>query len=130
MKHSKKNLAVIQNFILHMTHSSIPCDRVNGEDEYAKIPSTLTPDDMYRIAEEYIKEDHVDGEDNPEDHIVTYGAESSFQTEDIDKEHKEYVVIVADFGEDGTQTVATIDGAENLQAVQEFLEFTKSPYYQ
>ena len=55
MKKSDRNLAVIQNFILHMTHSSIPHDRVDRWDEYAAIPTTLTPDDMYRIAEEYIE---------------------------------------------------------------------------
>jgi len=69
MTQADKNLAVIQNFILHMTHSSIPCDRVNGEDEYATTKIDLTPDDMYRIAEEYIEEDHADGRDNPENNI-------------------------------------------------------------
>ena len=69
MTKADKNLMVIQNFILHMTHSSSPQDRVNGEDEYSQVPITFTPDDMYRIAEEYIDEDHADGRDNPENNI-------------------------------------------------------------
>ena len=125
MKNSEKSLAVIQNFILHLTHSSSPQD---GEDEYSNVKVSITPKEMYNSAEEYIEEDHVDGKDNPEDHIVTYGAESSYQTEDRNKEHKEYVVIVADFGKEGTQTVATFDGIENLKPMQDLLKFIKSPY--
>ena len=63
------NLSVIQNFILHITHSSIPHDRVNGEDEYAKTSMTFTPDELYELAEQYINEDHADGRDNPENNI-------------------------------------------------------------
>jgi hypothetical protein len=63
------NLAVIQNFILHITHSSIPHDRVDGEDEYAAVPMTFTPDELYQMAEDYIDEDHCDGRDNPENNI-------------------------------------------------------------
>ena len=78
------------------------------------------------IAKQYIKEDHVDGEGNPEDHIVTYGAESSYDHEDKDKEYDEHIVVVADFGEDvGTQTVATLDNIENLQAVNDLLDLIK-----
>jgi hypothetical protein len=119
-KKSQKNLAVIENFILHVTHAS--CDL----DEMFDIPQTFTAKDLYRMAKEYIKEDHVDGEDNPEDHIVTYGAESSFDHEDKDKEYPEHIVVVADFGERvGTQTVATIDNVENLQAVNDLLTLIK-----
>lgn len=128
MKKSDRNLAVIQNFILHMTHSSIPHDRVDGWDEYAAIPTTLTPDDMYRIAEEYIEEDHVDGRDNPEDHVVTFGAESSWSHEDQAQEFPENVVVIADFGEDGTATIATID-SKDVEGIQELLEFVVNPKF-
>ena len=63
------NLALIQNFILHITHSSPPNDRVNGEDEYAAVPMTFTPDELYQMAEDYIDEDHCDGRENPENNI-------------------------------------------------------------
>jgi hypothetical protein len=59
---------------------------------------------------------------------VTYGAESSHQHEDKDKEYPEHIVVVADFGEDGTATVATFSGMDNLQAVNDFLEFIKNPH--
>ena len=59
---------------------------------------------------------------------VTYSAESSFAHEDKDKEYPENIVVVADFGEDGTATVATFDGMENLQSVKDFLEFIKNPH--
>lgn len=120
MKKSARNLAVIQNFLLHLTH----CDNYDGELDW-KTEMTFTPEVLYQVALDYIREDHVDGEDNPEDHIVTYGAESSYQHEDKDKEHEEYVVVVADFGDDGTQTIATIDNADNLQAVNDLLTFIK-----
>jgi len=62
------------------------------------------------------------------DQIITYGAESSFDHEDKDKAYPEYIVIVADFGEDvGTQTVATINDIENLKAIQDLLKFTANP---
>jgi len=116
MRKSARNLDVIKNFILHVTHSS---------DERENTLVNLTVAELYQMATDYIEEDHVDGKDNPEDHIVTYGAESSFDHEDKDKEYTENVVVVADFGEDGTQTVATIDGIENLQAVNDLLTFIK-----
>ena len=126
MKHSEKNLAVIQNFILHITH----CDNFEAEIDF-KEEMEFTPETLYQMANDYIDEDHADGKENPEDHIVTYGAESSYQTEDRNKEHKEYVVIVADFGDEvGTQTVATFNDIENLKAIQDFLEFIKCPLYQ
>ena len=122
MKKSTNNLDVIKNFILHVTHSS---------DEDSNTLVNLTVAELYQMANDYIEEDHVDGKGNPEDHIVTYGAESSYQHEDKDKEYDEHVVVVADFGEDvGTQTVATLDNAENVQTVQELLDFIKNPQYQ
>ena len=120
MKKSARNLAVIQNFLLHLTH----CDNYDGELDW-KTEMTFTPEVLYQVALDYIKEDHVDGEDNPEDHIVTYGAESSYKHEDKDKEHEEYVVVVADYGDDGTETVATFDNADNLKAVNDLLDLIK-----
>jgi len=55
-KHSKINLAVIENFLLHLTHCSDELDY--GFD----LPQTYTPEELYRVANEYILEDHVDGE--------------------------------------------------------------------
>ena len=60
------NLAIIQNFILHVTHSSCPAD---GTDENFKTPMAFTPEELYRMADEYIEEDHVDGRDNEENNI-------------------------------------------------------------
>lgn len=127
-RHSDKNLTVIQNFILHLTHCSKLEDMPVGEEDinYRKeIPYTAKW--MYELAKYYVKEDHVDGQDNPDDEIVEYGAESSFVTEDRDKEHPEYIAVVADFGEQGTKTCATIDGIENLDAVNDLLDFIKDP---
>jgi hypothetical protein len=122
MKNSDKNLSVIQNFILHLTHS--------GEhelDDNYKEEMVFTPEIMYRVAKEYVEEDHVDGKDNPEDHIPTFGAESSFQTEDRAEDFPEQVIIVADFGEEGTQTACSIDSAD-VKGVNELIEFIKDPY--
>lgn len=49
MKKSEKNLAVIENFILHLTHSS-------EGDPIFKVPQTYTPEELYRVAYDYIKE--------------------------------------------------------------------------
>ena len=112
MKKSDKNLSVIENFILHLTHSS---DK--GDSNFDKLQS-YTPRELYKIAQEYIDEDHVDGKGNPEDHIVTFGAESSFVTNDREKAFEEHIVVVADFGDKmGTMDIATIYGMENLNEV-------------
>lgn len=122
MKKSVKNLSVIENFILHITH-------ITENDADANDPQTFTANQLYQLARGYIAEDHADGEGNEEDHIVTYGAESSFVTEDRNKEYPEHIVIVGDYGEEeGTRTVATIMGIENLEAVQDFLEHIEDPY--
>lgn len=63
MKKSDLNLAVIQNFILHITHAS--------EQDYDNTPMSFTADELYRMAVDYIEEDHVDGKENPEDEITT-----------------------------------------------------------
>lgn len=123
MRKSDKNLSVIKNFILFLTRTTSKEDGINYE-----VPQTFTPKIMYDSADDYIEEDHVDGRDNEEDHIVTYTAESSFATEDPEQEFPECVVIVADFGDDvGTQTVSTIQGGDNLEAIQEFLKFIVNP---
>lgn len=59
MNKAEQNLAVIQNFILHLTHSS-------QDDHDADEEIVLTPQIMYQSAEDYIAEDHVDGYGNPE----------------------------------------------------------------
>lgn len=59
-KHSQRNLDVIENFILHITHCS------NESDEEFTTPQTYTPEELYKLAYEYILEDHVDGEDSEE----------------------------------------------------------------
>lgn len=117
MKKSTRNLAVIQNFILHLTHCS------EGEDTINQIlPVDLTPKQMYQAALEYIEEDHADGKGNPEDHITTYSAESSRDFEDKDVEFPANIVVMADKGEEGTETVATIENIGNLEEIQHLLK--------
>jgi|AntRauTorckE5430_2_1112549.scaffolds.fasta_scaffold02292_14 hypothetical protein len=107
-RHSDRNLAVIENFILHLTHSSL------GDIHYKEVQH-WTPQIMYRVARDYIKEDHVDGLDNPEDEIPQYVAESSYVHEDVNKEYPENIVVVADYGDKvGTETVATITDVESV----------------
>jgi hypothetical protein len=60
MKNSERNLMVIENFILHLTHCC------GGEPEF-KESVLYSPEEMYQMAKDYIKEDHVDGEGNIED---------------------------------------------------------------
>lgn len=129
MKKSDRNLAVIQNFILHITGCSIPSDRVDGEDERQYDLMRLTPDELYQMAEDYIDEDHADGRDNEEDHVVTFVAESSFHFEDKKQEFPENVVVMADFGDDiGTATIATID-SKDVNGIQELLKFIANPKF-
>ena len=124
MKKSEINFDVISNFILHLTHCS------NSQDNHWEEPiGEYTPKLLYEIAEEYIEEDHTDGEGNEENHIVTYGVESSYKYDDIKKEHPEYVVIVGDFGEGGSRTIGTINGIDNLEAVRDLVEFILNPIY-
>lgn len=63
MTKADQNLALIQNFILHITHVS------DEREADFKEPMTFTPELLYKMAEEYIEEDHVDGKDNPENNI-------------------------------------------------------------
>ncbi len=57
------NLMVIENFILHITHAS------DKNDLNFKEPMTFTPKQLYKMAKDYIEEDHVDGRDNEENNI-------------------------------------------------------------
>lgn len=54
MAKSDDNLRVINNFILHVTHA-------NEGDHDAETPITLTANDLYRMANDYIAEDWADG---------------------------------------------------------------------
>ena len=62
-----KNLMVIQNFILHITHCSIDS---GGKDANFKGKLTFTPKQLYQMADDYIEEDHVDGRDNEDNNIA------------------------------------------------------------
>jgi len=64
MTKADQNLMVIQNFILYATHSSS-----NEGDENFRTQITLTPEELYQMAEDYIDEDHVDGRDFEENNI-------------------------------------------------------------
>jgi len=58
-KHSERNLMVLENFILHLTHCS--------EDDAGSDELTLySPNELYQMARSYIAEDHVDGEGSEE----------------------------------------------------------------
>lgn len=126
MKKSEQNLKVINNFILFFTQVSHSSD---GEDPKFEEPRTYTGKQIYDLAKIYIEEDHVDGKENEEDHVVTYGAESSFQTDDREEAFPEQVSIVADFGEEvGTCTAVTIDSTD-VQGIQALLDFIEKPEF-
>ena len=58
-KFSERNLSVIENFILHVTHCS---ENDNDADE----EQSYSPNELYQMGRDYIKEDHVDGEGSPQ----------------------------------------------------------------
>lgn len=62
LKKSEKNLIVIQNFILHVTHCGD-----HGKDANYDTIMHFTPEELYKYADDYITEDHVDGVDGDED---------------------------------------------------------------
>ncbi len=64
MTKADQNLAVIQNFILHITH----CSDSTIEENF-KTPIAFTPDELYEMANSYIDEDHADGRQNSENNI-------------------------------------------------------------
>jgi hypothetical protein len=63
MTRADENLMVIQNFILHITGVS------NG-DLHGFVPFTITPEDLYTLAVDYIEDDHADGKGNPENNLT------------------------------------------------------------
>lgn len=69
---------VLENFILHITHAS---ENDNMSDE--KI--TLTANELYKMAAEYIEEDHTDGKENPEDDWVSAETRLQFIEKDLEK---------------------------------------------
>ena len=122
MKKSENNLALIQNFILHITHSSD-----TDTDVYYKNKMTFTPESLYKSALDYIEEDHIDGKEG--DHIVTYSTESSFLFEDKDKKYPEQCIIVANGGEEwGTCTCASFD-ADQINEVSQLLSYIDNPHF-
>ena len=125
MKKSELNKNVLENFALWYTHK----DREEAEEETGlKDVFQLSAVDFYKAIDSYIEEDHVDGKGNSEDHIVTFGAESSYEVEDEDREYPEQVVVVADFGEEeGTQTACFIESTD-VKGVNNLLEYIKDPY--
>jgi hypothetical protein len=62
MTKADRNLDMLRNFILHITHSSEDDIDVNE-------PITFTPNQLYQMATDYIEEDHVDGRGNEENNI-------------------------------------------------------------
>ena len=110
MKKSDLNLAVIQNFILHITHAS-------EQDNNSK-PMKFTPNHLYQMAVDYIEEDHVDGKDNPEDDIEKFWVESSFDFEDKEKAYPEAIIVAVDKGEEGTETLATFTDVESRKNLE------------
>ena len=64
IKQSDLNLDVIDNFILHLTHYS-------HNDIEGNVPFTITSNQLYKSARDYIEVDHVDGKGNEEDEIST-----------------------------------------------------------
>ena len=127
MKNSDRSKAILEGFVYWYTHKDEAEAKAEGDHPDLHV---LTALEFYNKIESYIEEDHVDGRGSMEDHIVTYGVESSFKTEDEDKEFFEQVVVVADFGEcEGTQTVVSLtDPFNNLEAVKQLLEFIANPY--
>ena len=109
MKQSEKNLSVIQNFILFLTHCSHPKD---GADPNFKEVQEWTPELMYEMAEAYIAEDHVDGEDFEEDEFTgTPETEADYAV--VDKVLKQIKEDVED---------------EDMTAVCELLMFSEMRY--
>lgn len=60
MKNSDRNLMVLRNFILFLTH----CEK---NDHDAEVKLYYTANELYEMVENYIEEDHVDGKGNEND---------------------------------------------------------------
>lgn len=78
----ENNKALIDNFILHLTH----CDR-NPDDGSYKDLMRFTPEEMYQACDDYIKEDHVDGYERDEEILINtwLKAEEFNRNGDVDK---------------------------------------------
>ncbi len=107
-KFSEGNLMVLQNFILFLTH----CEQGDVE---ASVKLSYTADELYKIAEEYIEEDHVDGENSEE---------AQLEREQSKEEETWFEVFTID-EEEGTETVESFDKEE--EAV-DFIDKNKSNY--
>jgi hypothetical protein len=59
------NLAVINNFILFLTH----VDNYETELEFKEVQE-YTPEQLYQAAKYYIKEDHIDGYDHEQEYCI------------------------------------------------------------
>ncbi len=121
MKKSNSNLSVIENFILHITHSSKPED---GVDEYFEKELTTTPKILYKMAKEYIKEDHVDGEDNPYDDVISYKAETCIFTQ-LKKVYSDSFVTSGEFYQ-YIEISLGYDEEQVREGIQAFLDWDKS----
>ena len=73
MKNSEKNKLVLENFILHVTHTS------EGDSD-ANQSFMISPNELYQMARDYIEEDHVDGKGNPSDDIEAIREEVALVT--------------------------------------------------
>ena len=121
-RQSDKNKAVLDNFILHMTHKS-------REDKSSQVLKPWSSNIFYSIVDEYIQEDHVDGRENEDDMINQYYGESSWDGMDKDKEYPEMYDVVVDRGENhGTETICSfdIDNKDSAECLIEHLNGVQS----
>ena len=118
MKQSEKNLGVIENFILHLTTNTY--GDVDGN-----VPFTITANELYKSASEYIEEDHVDGKGNPEDNAwyeVALSYINDGGTESIDyannctelKEDSVEFVFIDKWIKDNSDTNITVDNFDAI----------------
>jgi hypothetical protein len=123
---SDANLNVIQNYILHLTHCSKleDCPPEFSPDVLYNVKVDFTPKWMYELAKLYVKEDHVDGRDNPEDEINVYYGVSSWEAFDKEKEYPEMFDVVVDRGEaDGTETICSFNMGDDKQSAECLIDF-------
>ena len=98
MKKSEINLAVIENFILFLTGCS------DEKDPTYTTPQPYTPEELYRVAYDYIQEDHVDGEPADSD-------------EPLDKSLAEDLTKYIKAKHNSDECTGFIDGYESAQKV-------------
>ena len=124
MKKSEVNLAVLEGFMHWFTHKS----EEEAKAEIIKDVHVVNATQLYEAIKAYIEEDHVDGKDNAEDHIVTFGAKSSFHARDKSRIFEEQVVVFADFGGKlGKKNVTTVMG-NDVMGVNLLIKCIKDPY--